>query len=749
MRKLLLTIALLALPCLALGQGGTPAGGYNTGANGSSSSPSSAYTLSVSGGTVTATPTGAGLSSFSGTDAALVLRNVINATQGNCGLIQVQDGTYNFNTTVQASTGGYTHFYAVGFPPQIASNQYCKWIIRGESAQPFMGLFTGGNTAVQTSGVIFNVTAAGVTSAGAATNIIAAFWALPDTVNGIGPDVAFENVTIRFPNNTRGFEYGSWMWEAVDVSYDYVNADVATAYASLIPAVVGNIPMVGLTGTKSTKNLQHFRHCQVTGYYWGFEFDSEHTLFESSVAHRNVYPEVYGAGAGTGTVFDESEWHEITNLTNVHGPLLGANMQQGSRLSADLACEQFTGGAFNGDCLWTETNPGFSTGTIYTVYINATAGKATNPVPNPAWNSATQGTGFLMLPSASPMNLARTPLSDTFTRPNASTLGPMWTIAGTGIQAQITSNAATANGSGQMIWTAQTFNNDQFSEAVVNTVDGVGFAEVITNGLIGGSNNFYQYACQTTARSLFKNVAGSGSTLATKAVGCAVGDKIRLEHVGTELIAYYTPSGGSTIIDFDIQDASLSGGYPGIIANTLNDSLTNWKGGSLPIKIGTDSIYTSDVYHGIPRKNFVDLADYTNATTTFSNVVGVGAGASAGLAFPVEARGRYTLHCSIVWSASAATAGPQFQITGPASPTSISISMLSAITATTTASAAATAFASALNPVGATVTNGVNERAEIDMGLVNGVNAGTIQLQAAAQGVGTLTIRQGSSCTLQ
>lgn len=40
MRKLLLTIALLALPGMALGQGGTPNGGYNTGANASSSASS-------------------------------------------------------------------------------------------------------------------------------------------------------------------------------------------------------------------------------------------------------------------------------------------------------------------------------------------------------------------------------------------------------------------------------------------------------------------------------------------------------------------------------------------------------------------------------------------------------------------------------------------------------------------------------------------------------------------------------------
>lgn len=85
MRKLLLTIALLALPGLALAQGGTPAGGYNTGANGTSSSslsPSNDLRLGISlyddfmGGSPGA-PQGSGTIAFStagsGSTAAQVI----------------------------------------------------------------------------------------------------------------------------------------------------------------------------------------------------------------------------------------------------------------------------------------------------------------------------------------------------------------------------------------------------------------------------------------------------------------------------------------------------------------------------------------------------------------------------------------------------------------------------------------------------------------------------------------------------
>jgi hypothetical protein len=142
-------------------------------------------------------------------------------------------------------------------------------------------------------------------------------------------------------------------------------------------------------------------------------------------------------------------------------------------------------------------------------------------------------------------------------------------------------------------------------------------------------------------------------------------------------------------------------------------------------------------------KQFITGSDYSNAggAGVFTNVTG--------LAFPVAASTSYAMRCSVVWSASAVTTGPEFQITGPASPTSVAINMVSAITAITTASAATTAFSSAMNPVGAAVTSATNEMARIDLNFVNGVNAGTVQLQAAPQGVGTLTIRQGSSCVLQ
>ncbi len=130
---------------------------------------------------------------------------------------------------------------------------------------------------------------------------------------------------------------------------------------------------------------------------------------------------------------------------------------------------------------------------------------------------------------------------------------------------------------------------------------------------------------------------------------------------------------------------------------------------------------------------------YTNATTTFSNVTG--------LSIPVGASDNYEITCRIVWQASANTAGPKYQFTGPSAPTAVAAGMNSVVTATTVIAASATAFSSVMANTG-TVTTTTNFADTVSVGVINGTNAGTVQLQAAANGAGTLTIQNGSYCTV-
>lgn len=134
---------------------------------------------------------------------------------------------------------------------------------------------------------------------------------------------------------------------------------------------------------------------------------------------------------------------------------------------------------------------------------------------------------------------------------------------------------------------------------------------------------------------------------------------------------------------------------------------------------------------------------YTNATTTFSSITD----GTVTMSWPILAFQKYKLSCDFTWQGSVNTAGPKFQITGPAAPTVVGVNMDSAVTTTTSIYASATAFSSAVANSG-TITATTNLPAQLTANITNGANAGTLVVQAAANGAGTLTIASGS-CQLQ
>lgn len=138
---------------------------------------------------------------------------------------------------------------------------------------------------------------------------------------------------------------------------------------------------------------------------------------------------------------------------------------------------------------------------------------------------------------------------------------------------------------------------------------------------------------------------------------------------------------------------------------------------------------------------------YTNATTTFSNLAGATAN-TGNIAFFAQANRNYHLICRITWQGSATTTGPKYQFTGPSSPTAVAVGLNSPITNATAANASAVAFSSAVANAG-TITTATNFTDVLSLDLINGANSGTVQLQAAANGAGTLTVQPGSNCLVQ
>lgn len=134
-------------------------------------------------------------------------------------------------------------------------------------------------------------------------------------------------------------------------------------------------------------------------------------------------------------------------------------------------------------------------------------------------------------------------------------------------------------------------------------------------------------------------------------------------------------------------------------------------------------------------------SNYTNATTSLTNVTGI--------TFSVAANTTYEIVCDITFSVDTNTATPNWAFTGPASPTTVMLNAQQVSATPQTFSATPTVLAFATQTATSTTTTiASNANALIRLFLANGVNAGTVQLQCAAHGAGTVTILAGSSATI-
>lgn len=205
----------------------------------------------------------------------------------------------------------------------------------------------------------------------------------------------------------------------------------------------------------------------------------------------------------------------------------------------------------------------------------------------------------------------------------------------------------------------------------------------------------------------------------------------------------------------NVTSSTLTGGYAGqIITLVITQDGTGSRTFAWPtnvtgapnIKAAANAITAVSLLNGVggwtlsaPYASGVQTA-YTNATTTFSNVPDLG--------WSVAASGQLHAVCRITWQGSATTTGPKYQVTGPASPTAVAVGVFSNVTSSTYTSGSAVAFSSAVANAG-TITATTNFTDTVDVQVQNGTTAGTVQLQEAANGAGTLTVQPGSSCIVQ
>jgi hypothetical protein len=132
-------------------------------------------------------------------------------------------------------------------------------------------------------------------------------------------------------------------------------------------------------------------------------------------------------------------------------------------------------------------------------------------------------------------------------------------------------------------------------------------------------------------------------------------------------------------------------------------------------------------------------SDYTNSTTSLTNVTGLG--------ISVVANKTYHVTCQLYYQA-ASTGGLQVAFTAPASPTGLHVGAviqtnISNAQTTGDTTSVATKVPAAGVAVGTAATDFM---ATVEATLRNGSNAGTFQLQAASVAAAQLTIRTDSEC---
>ena len=181
------------------------------------------------------------------------------------------------------------------------------------------------------------------------------------------------------------------------------------------------------------------------------------------------------------------------------------------------------------------------------------------------------------------------PATDDFNRADASTLGTNWTLSKNTWGIDTNRAKPTAVDNCRAFWNADTFGNDQYSQAKVVSATNY-FGVVVRCSGSGGTENNYHWVAGTGFTGINKVINGSETQLQALDALSTDNDVIRLEVSGTTLQAYRNGSTYGT----SVTDSAVASGSAGLFGfAAVTPFLDDWEGGNL----GGGAATTRPAYH--------------------------------------------------------------------------------------------------------------------------------------------------------
>ena len=322
---------------------------------------------------------------------------------------------------------------------------------------------------------------------------------------------------------------------------------------------------------------------------------------------------------------------------------------------------------------------------------------------------------------------------------------------------QRTSGTINKNGAGRGVgsvnakdifafWSANTFSNDQYSQARIagGLSSGTQFVQIVVRATLTGDGRYNNYLFYTDGLAganhteVAKNINGNQITFKSFPVTFAAGDIIKISAVGTTITCY---KNGVAI--GSITDSSLPGGAPGVGVYGSTVTVDDWEGGTLvaaaPAAVATVTVNPSaaSIVTGTTQQLTATTTDSSNNVLTGRTVTWSSTNTAAAT---VDANGLVTAVASGTATITATSEGKSGMAT-------ISVTPLPAPVATVTVDPPSASIVSgSTEQLTATTTDSAGDVLSgrsvswsSDAPAIASVNARTGLVSAVSAGVATIT----------